>query len=291
VSERRFALYAELTKARLGLLVVATAVAGFLEASAGPIDWVALLATALGTGLAAFGSNALNQVAEISRDARMERTKGRPLPSGRLDLSHGLLVGLLFVITGPAVLAVLVNALAAALALIAVLVYALLYTPLKPRTPLCTLVGALCGAIPPMIGWAAAAGRLELGAWILAAILYLWQIPHFLSLAWLYRDDYARGGFRMLPAVDESGRMTGAVVVLCSLALVPLGLLPALTGMAGRVYGVASVLLGAWLLVQSACFHRRSDDRSARRLFRASLVYLSLLMLVLVADLNPPAAP
>jgi protoheme IX farnesyltransferase len=290
VSERHFALYAELTKARLGLLVVATAVAGFLEASAGPIDWVALSAMALGTGLAAFGSNALNQVAEVSRDARMERTKSRPLPSGRLDLRHGLLVGLLFVITGPAVLAVLVNPLAAALSLIAVLVYALVYTPLKPRTPLCTLVGALCGAIPPMIGWAAGAGRLELGAWILGAILYVWQIPHFLSLAWLYRDDYARGGFRMLPAVDESGRLTGAAVVLCSLALVPLGLMPTLSGMAGWAYGVASVVLGVWLVVRSVGVQRERDDRSARRLFRASLVYLSLLMLVLVADPGPDRA-
>jgi protoheme IX farnesyltransferase len=141
-----------------------------------------------------------------------------------------------------------------------------------------------------MIGWAAAAGRLELGAWILAAILYLWQIPHFLSLAWLYRDDYARGGFRMLPAVDESGRRTGAAVVLCSLALVPLGLMPTLIGMAGWIHGAASVVLGAWLVVRSVSVHRQRDDRSARRLFRASLVYLSLLMLILVADLKPPAA-
>ena len=164
----------------------------------------------LGTALAAAGSMALNQVLEADRDARMERTQKRPLPAGAIGRRAALVFGLVAASLGLAVLTVRATAVTALLGLTVVLVYTLVYTPLKPRTPLCTLVGAVCGAIPPMMGWAATGAALSFGAWLLAGVLFLWQIPHFLALAWLYREDYERGGFRMLPVVDPSGRVTGA---------------------------------------------------------------------------------
>jgi heme o synthase len=280
-------VYLELTKARLALLVVLTAAAGFLVAAPASWRWGTLVATLLGTALAAGGSIALNQCCEVERDARMERTRHRPLPSGLLTRRHALAVGLGLSLAGVGLLAALVNFLTAALALAVVLLYVLVYTPLKPRTSFATLVGAVCGAIPPVMGWAAATGGIELAALILAAVLFLWQIPHFLALAWVYRDDYARGGFKMLPAFDPRGRVTSRMTVLYSAGLVPVAFAAAPAGLAGRVYGVGALLLGLGLAWFGLQFARQRSDLAARRVFFATLAYLPLLLALLAVDHTP----
>ena len=185
---------------------------------------------------------------------------------------------------GLAILAMLVNLAAAGLALLTLLIYVFAYTPLKTRTSLNTLVGAICGAIPPMIGWVGAAGSLNYGAWVLALLLFVWQIPHFLALAWLYRKDYERGGFIMLPVIDPSGRLTGRVVVLMTLVLLPLGVAAALSGLAGWLYAFGSIVLGLWLLRLGLRLHSHRSDSNARRVFWASLVYLPALLCLMVID-------
>jgi protoheme IX farnesyltransferase len=202
---------------------------------------------------------------------------------------HAFLAGLAFVAGGVVLLAARVNGLAAVLALLAAAVYVLAYTPLKPRSTLCTLAGAVVGAIPPMIGWAAATGSLAPGAWILAAVLFVWQIPHFLSLAWLYRRDYERGGFRMLPVIDESGVLTCRMAVIYSMALLPIGLAATWAGVAGWVYAAGSCVLALGMVAMALRFAVRREDADARRLFLASLVYLPLLLVLLVADRGPVA--
>jgi protoheme IX farnesyltransferase len=283
----RLGLYLELGKARLSLLVVATTAVGYVLASRGDLSWRGLLLTVLGTALTSSGSLAMNQYMERTRDARMERTRHRPLPAGTITPAQALRVSVASMLAGLCILAAFANLLTAALALTVVVTYLAFYTPMKPRTPLCTLVGAVCGAIPPMMGWTAAAGRLEIGAWILAAVLFLWQIPHFLALAWLYREDYERGGFRMLPVLDRTGAVTGRMVVLYSLALLPIGLAATLAGMAGWVFLAGSVVLGMGLLALGVRLARLRTDRSARMLFFASLVYLPVMLALLVADRGP----
>ncbi len=276
--------YLELAKARLSGLVLLTTLAGGMlggrsDPAFWPWDW-----TLLGTGLAAAGANTLNQWLERELDARMERTRRRPLPAGRMTPRHALLWGLATAGGGVALLVWRVNFLAAALALSVVLLYALAYTPLKRRSSLSTLVGAVCGAIPPLIGWAASAGRLELGAWLLGAILFVWQMPHFFALGWLYRRDYARGGFRMLPVVDPDGDLTCRALLLFGLILVPLGLTVTLAGVAGPLFALGSMVLGlGWLGTGIRMFRERSNA-NARRVFLGSLVYLPLVLGLLVAD-------
>lgn len=284
-------LYMELTKARLSGLVLVTALVGFLLASPRPLDPVLLFWTLLGTALSAAGANALNQWMEVRLDARMERTRERPLPSGRLSATHALLLALGLAGGGVAVLAVFVNGLSAALAAFVVLLYLLAYTPLKRRSPACTLVGAVCGAIPPMIGWAGASGGLDTGAWLLGAILFVWQIPHFLALAWLYRDDYEKGGFRMLPVIDRAGRLTTLMVLLYSLALLPVGLTSTLLGITGRVFPAISLLLGGLLLTTGLMLHRSRSASNARRVFLASIIYLPVLLAFMVVDREAPRVP
>ncbi len=292
-AERRglIGLYLELAKARLSALVLLTTAVGFVMGSpvAAGIDWVRLLLTVAGTALAAGAANALNQVLEFRRDGRMKRTRGRPLPSGAIGVRHALLFSGATAGAGLAILALAVNLTAAGLALATICVYVGLYTPLKTRSTLNTLVGAVCGAIPPMIGWAAATGGLEAGAWILGALLFVWQIPHSFALAWMYRDDYARGGFAMLPVVDRAGLLTGQVVVLTSLSLVPLALVATLAGLTGWVYAAGSVVLGLWILSFGASLYRQRTGASARRLFRASIVYLPVLLCLMVVDRGPIA--
>ncbi len=282
-------LYLQLTKARLSAMVVFTTAVGFIMAAAGPIDWLRLLWTVLGTSLAAGAANALNQLIEVRRDALMSRTHQRPLPSGALSARHSFVLAILLAYCGLTMLAMLVNLAAAGLALLTLLIYVLAYTPLKTRTSLNTLVGAICGAIPPMIGWVAAAGSLDYGAWVLALLLFVWQIPHFLALAWLYRKDYERGGFIMLPVIDPSGRLTGRVVVLMTLVLLLLGVAAALSGLAGWLYAFGSIVLGLWLLKLGLQLHALRSDSNARRVFWASLVYLPALLCLMVIDRGPPA--
>jgi len=280
-------LFVELTKARLSTLVLATTAVGTVLASIGPIDGWRLLWTLAGTALAAFGANALNQVLEAPLDGRMIRTRNRPIPAGRIDPRRATGLALVLAAAGPVCLALLVNLLTAALALITIVIYVGVYTPLKRMTSLNTLMGAVCGAIPPMIGWAAVTGRLDVGAWVLGLLLFIWQIPHFLSLAWLYREDYARGGFRMLPVNDPSGRVTFHVTVLYALALLPLGPLAAVTGIAGWTAAIGTVLLGAGFLVLCLRLKHERTRASARSVFLASLLYLPLVLGLLVADRGP----
>lgn len=286
--------WAELVKLRLSGLVVLTAAVSHLLARHGMPDSAGggpaggplpgLVLTSLGTALAAFGANAVNQAVEGPRDALMERTRDRPVPAGRVSARRALAAGFALAGAGTALLGLAVNALAAGLAAACFALYAGVYTPLKTRSSLCTLVGAVCGALPPLIGWAGAEGRLSLGGWLLAATLFVWQIPHFLALAWLYRDDYARGGFRMLPVTDRHGALTVRLLVLYSLVLLPIGLLVSLSGMSGRTFALGSLLLGLGLAAAGARLWRERSDGNARRVFYASLAYLPLLLLLMVAD-------
>jgi heme o synthase len=276
--------YLALFEVRLTALILLTTAAGFVAGSAGPIEVPLLLRTLLGTGLCAAGAHALNQWAERSRDVRMERTRERPLPAGRLTPRHALCAATLALLPGLGLLVSQVNPLTALLGALCVALYFLVYTPLKSRTPWCTLIGAICGAIPPMMGWTGTAGALGAGAWVLGGLLFFWQIPHFLALAWLYRDDYARGGFCMLPAHDRTGRRTGIIVVLGLLVLLPWGPAMTILGLSGGFFAAGSVVLGAGMLVLGVRMSLDRSERNARSVFLGSVLYLPLLLGLLIAN-------
>ena len=219
----------------------------------------------------------------------MDRTRNRPLPSKQLSPTHASFFGVLTAAAGLAILCPLVNYPTALLALANIIIYVLIYTPLKPYTTLNTLVGAVVGTLPPMMGWTAAVGHLELGGWLLGGVLFIWQIPHFLALAWLYRDDYRRGGYRMLPAIDPSGSLTCRVIITYTLVLFPLSLAFIWFGLAGWTFAVGSVLLGIVLLTLEFRLLLEKTRANARRLFLASVIYLPLLLILLVADRGHPA--
>ena len=278
-------VWSRLAKARLSALVLVTAAVGFLVAPAPAVDWVRLGWACLGTGLAATSAAMLNQLAEVRRDARMRRTAGRPLPAGHARPRTVFVVAIIAGYAGCSALAFGTTMLACALAAANILLYVLLYTPLKPRTTFNTLVGAVTGAIPPVIGWTAVTGTMAPGAWALFALLFAWQIPHFLALAWLYRADYEAGGFVMLPVRDPSGTATAQAALLSSLALVPVGLLAVLTGVAGaRWYAPVALVAGLWISWLALGFLRERSDARARRLFLASLAYLPIVLGAMVAD-------
>ena len=283
--------YLELSKARLASFVVLTAVVGYLLGAHGEARLSGLAWIAVGTALSAFGANILNQLLEADRDRLMERTRGRPLPSHRVSRREAAVWGLASAAAGLTALAAGTNWLTTGLSLFVILLYVLVYTPLKVRTPFNTAVGAVCGAVPPMMGWTAGAGRLELGAWILFGILFFWQVPHFLSLAWLYRTDYERGGFRMMPSVDRDGDLTGRLAVLYAAALLPITAALSWTGLSGTVFLVCSQLLGIGFAIVGWKFLRLRSQTAARRLFLASIVYLPLLMVLMVGDRNVPPTP
>ncbi|HET6638455.1 MAG TPA: heme o synthase [Gemmatimonadota bacterium] len=279
--------YLILTKVRITALVLVTAATGFLLGSRDGLDLPLLGWTLLGTGLAASGAAALNQVLERGVDARMRRTAGRPIPAGRMSAPHGLIVGIALSLAGVAVLAAFVNFLTAGLGLLTVLLYVGVYTPLKRMTTLNTIVGAVPGAIPPVMGWTAAAGSLGLPAGILFAILFLWQLPHFLAIAWIFRDDYARGGFPMLPVIDPDGLTTGHQVALYCAALVPVSLLPTFLGLTGPIYFFGALVLGLGFLAFGLRMARNRRGREARGVLLASVTYLPLLLALLVLDRGP----
>jgi protoheme IX farnesyltransferase len=281
--------YLELAKARLGALVVLTAFVGYVLGSRGVVSMWGLSAAVVGTALSAFGANILNQWWEAERDSLMLRTRERPLPAGRISRRLASIWGVLTALIGLAILAVGTNWLTTFLSLFVILVYVLIYTPLKVRTPLNTVVGAVCGAVPPMMGWAAATGRLDVGAWILGGILFAWQIPHFLALAWLYREDYARGGFLMLPAVDREGRLTGRLAVLYAAALLPLTAALSAFGVTGSAFLVTSQAVGLAFVGLGWLFLRTRSRQAARRLFMASILYLPLLLGLMVIDVDDRA--
>jgi protoheme IX farnesyltransferase len=276
--------YLELTKPRITLLVVFTALVGFVMAAPGPVSGAALTPALLGIALVAGGASALNMLMERDTDALMHRTRARPLPAGRLRPAEALLFGLVLSGLGLGTLAWLSGGLCAAVALVTWASYLFLYTPLKRRTSLSTLVGAVPGALPPVIGWAAARGGLEPGAYVLFAILFLWQVPHTLAIAWIYRDDYARGGLPVLPVLDPEGHLTGRQTVIHSLALLLVSLAPAVAGGAGWIYLAGAVALGTGLLVFAVRLAVVRSVAAARALFLASVAYLPALFLLLLVD-------
>lgn len=279
-----YRVYMDLAKARLSLLVVITTLVGFLLASSTGVDWLALLLTVIGTALSAACANAFNQIVEHHRDARMQRTQRRPLPSGRIGRAHAVAFATVCGVAGVALLALAVNPITAALSAATIALYVLVYTPMKTRSTMNTLVGSVVGAIPPVMGWTAVTGRVDTGAWVLAAVLFIWQIPHFLALAWLYREDYERGGYRMLPIIDPSGRITAQTSLLWTVALLPVGIVSLLLDVTGWWAMLGSLLLGVWLLRHAVNLCRARDSASARKLFLASVAYLPLLLGLMVVD-------
>jgi heme o synthase len=273
-----------LTKPEVNLLVVFSTLAGFLLASKGPMRWALVVHALLGTFLVASGTATLNQWMERDADARMRRTARRPLPAGRLSSRVGLLFGLLLALAGGLELALGANLLASFLALLTLASYLLAYTPLKRKTPLCTLVGAFPGAMPPLIGWAAAQGRLTPEAWVLYALLFFWQFPHFLGIAWLYREDYERAGLRMLPAGDRGARAMAWQVVAASFALLLVSLSPVYFGRLGAIYFAGAVLAGLVFAYIGAWTARVRSKPVARRLVLASVFYLPLVLGLMVVD-------
>lgn len=269
--------YWALTKPEVNFLIAITAAAGFWMGSPAALShfpWASFLHTLLGTVLVASGAATLNQRIELRFDARMKRTARRPLASGRLEPSYALWLGISLCLVGIVYLALSTNFLTSLLAVLTLLSYLFLYTPLKRRTPLCTLVGAFPGAVPPLIGWAAARGRLDPEAWVLFAIVFLWQFPHFMSIAWMYREDYARAGYLVLPVGDLRERFVALQTLLASLALIPVGLIPTFTGASGLIYSAGAITFGLSFLCYSAHFAFRRSNVAARQLLAASIIYL-----------------
>ncbi|MCG6925460.1 MAG: heme o synthase [Acidobacteria bacterium] len=275
--------WVQLTKPRITAMVLFTTLVGFVTASVGPVPLPALLVSLLGTGLVASGAAVLNQVLERGTDALMLRTRDRPLPAGRVSAADASVFGGALSALGLAVLMWGARPLAAAVAAVTLVSYLAVYTPLKRRTPLSTLVGAVPGALPPVIGWAAARGSLDGAAFVLFAILFLWQIPHFLAIAWLYRDDYARAGFPMLPVVDREGGFTARQTVVHSLALLLVSMAAAAAGLGGAWYLGGAFVLGVALTLFAVRLVSARDLAAARGLFLASVLYLPALCSLLLA--------
>jgi protoheme IX farnesyltransferase len=279
----RVADYLELTRPRIAVLVLFTVAVGAWLANPEIPDLACLLHTLVGTALVAAGASALNQLLERHSDALMRRTENRPLPSGRLQPLEVLFFGFGLALSGLTYLALFVQQpLAVAVAAVTFVSYVFLYTPLKRVTTLNTLVGAVPGALPPVIGWTAVQGTLGIEGMALFLIIFVWQIPHFLAIAWIYRDDYARAGLRMLPVVDRRGTRTGTQMVCFCVALLPLSLVPVIAHMTGAVYLIGAVLLGIFFLVSALAFWRHNSVAQARRVLRASLIYLPALLALLL---------
>jgi len=281
---RLWADFVALTKPRVNLLVLVTTVIGFHLGNQGGADLALLFHTVVGTLLVASGAAAFNQVLERDVDAKMRRTMSRPLPDRRIDAGDATWFAFGLSAAGVLQLWLGANGLAAGVALTTLLLYAIVYTPMKRVTSLATIVGSVPGALPPVIGWAAANGTLALEAWVLFAIMFFWQMPHVLALAYMFREDYARGGVRVLPVEEPDGRSTGLQIVNYSAALVPVSLLPTVIGMAGRVYFAAAVVLGLAGVVMAIRFARQRTPAAARQLFYLSLMYLPVLWVLMLAN-------
>ena len=272
----------ELVKARLTLLVLLTAAVGFYLGAEEPINWTALLHTVLGTAAAAAGAAALNQWWEYKLDALMHRTRSRPVPAGRMRPAEAVIIGGVLSIFGVFYLALVCNALSAALAAVTVIIYIFAYTPLKRVSTFNTALGAVPGALPPLVGWAAARGTLNAGAWMLFAILFFWQLPHFFAIAWMYRDDYARAGFQMIASDDPTGARSASQSVFFCMILFVIAGLPAFIRMATVFYLLAELILGAVFVAAAMRFLKTRARADARRLFITSIIYLPLLLGALV---------
>lgn len=284
-----FRTYVELTKPRITFMVLVTTAAGFLlgqgiHAARGAPALALLIHVLAGTGLVASSASALNQVLERELDGKMRRTSARPLPSGRLDPDRALAFAVILGVAGLVWLAVLVNLLTAVLGAVTLAGYVFVYTPMKRMSSLSTVVGAAPGAMPPVMGWAACTGELGPGAWALFGILFFWQLPHFLAIAWMYRADYAAAGFPMLPVIEPDGASTARQSILWSAALIPLSLLPSVLGLTGAVYAVGAVALGLGYLAASLTFGRSRTGLAGRRLLLVSVVYLPGILGAMLAD-------
>lgn len=276
--------YCTLSKPRIVSLVLVTTAIGYFFGAQGIDSYLQLSVTLLGTALCCAGSAVLNCYLERDIDKKMKRTMNRPLPAGEIAPADALGFGILLVLLGTILLAWRINLLTGFLALLTAFLYVLVYTPLKRVTWLNTFIGAIPGALPPMGGWSAATGTLDLGAWVLFLILLLWQHPHFYAIAWMYRDDYIRGGFKMLPCIESDGARTFRQIILYSVALIPISLLPTLLGMSGWIYFMGALILGIGLLLSGIEVYKSHSVQDARKLLRASVIYLPLLLVLIVTD-------
>jgi heme o synthase len=274
--------FVALAKPRLNMLVVASSLAGYVIGGGDMSNAMMVVSTVLGTGLVAGGASGFNQVIERQPDSLMRRTRLRPVPDGRLQPGESLLFAAAMGMSGLVVLGAGVNLLSASVALVTLLIYVLIYTPLKRRSSFATVVGAIPGALPPVIGWAGARGALSEGGWVLFAIVFLWQLPHFLAIAWMYREDYERAGFPMLPVIEPDGRSTGRQAVYYCAALLPVSLAPTLVGLTTTAYFAAALVLGLLFLALTLQFARTRAVPDARRLFFGSIIYLPLLWTVMI---------
>ena len=281
----RWSAYLELTKPRITTFVLLTTAAGFFLGTKGRFDFLLFVNTMIGVAALSSGVSTLNEYMERGLDVLMRRTAQRPLPTGRLAPRDALVFGLALTAGGMIHLAAFVNLLSAACGLGVVVGYLLLYTPLKTRTSLSTVVGAFPGAVPPLLGWAAAANSVGVEAWALFAILFLWQFPHFFAIAWMYREDYARAGILMLPVVEPEGRLTRQQIIIWTLLLVPVSLAPAALGLTGAVYFVGALVLGGLFLWISLAAALTLSRRNARRVLLASVLYLPVLFGLMVTKL------
>ena len=285
-AKQQLAAYLELTKPRITVLVLATASLGFVAADYGVTSWSLFFYTILGTSCAAGGAAALNHFLERNIDRQMKRTRDRPIPAGLIKPASALSFGVCLVLVGVFLLLFKTNLLTAFLALLSTFLYVVIYTPMKRLTWLNTSLGAIPGALPPVGGWTAATGELGAGAWVLFLILFAWQHPHFYAIAWIFRDDYKSAGFKMLPVLDVDGHRTCRQVVGFCLLLIAVSVLPAAIGNMGPVYLWGVLLLGCGMLAAGLALARSRSEEAARRLLRASVIYLPLLLLLTITDLS-----
>lgn len=280
----RLAAYIELTKPRIAILLVLTSAAGFYMGSKGSLDVALFVNTLIAITLLAFGVATLNQFWERDLDELMPRTAARPLPTGRVSSNEALVFGLAQCAVAEVYLALAVNVLTAFLGLCVIVGYVLVYTPLKTRTSASTAIGAIPGALPPLMGWTAASNDISIGAWALFAMQFLWQFPHFLSIAWIFRHEYASAGIKMLPAVEPDGKITARQIVLFSLMLLPTSLAPFFFGLSGMIFLVGGAILGLWMLYASIIAASAKTDAANKKLLLVTVIYLPVLFILMVAD-------
>ncbi|MCL4126754.1 UNVERIFIED_CONTAM: hypothetical protein GTU68_029691, partial [Idotea baltica] len=280
----KYSAYLELAKPSILKLVLVTTALGYFLAKNEFSGFLILFYTLIGTALACGGAGALNHYIERDLDSKMKRTACRPIPSGLIAPNDALAFGILLVIFGTAFLVWQVNLLTGFLALMTAFLYVFVYTPLKRITWLNTFIGAIPGAIPPMGGWAAATGGLELGAWALFLILFVWQHPHFFAIAWMYRDDYKKAGFKMLPSIDEDGTRTFKQIIYYSVLLIPVSLLPTFLGLTSFVYAIGALIIGVLLLITGFEVSRLRTTKAAGKLLRGTVIYLPILFVLIILD-------
>jgi len=284
LTRETFRAYVELSKPRIVTLIVITAAIGYFLGRQGIDDWWHFTLAMFGTAVSCAGAAALNNYLERDADLLMKRTRRRPIPSGLITPNAALYYGIALVVVSTIQLALTVNLLTAFIALMTAFLYVLVYTPLKKLTWLNTFVGALPGALPPLGGWAAATGEASYGGWVLFLILFLWQHPHFYAIAWMYREDYERGGFKMLPVVEPDGLSTFRQIIVYSALLIPISLLPTVIGLSGSIYFWGALFLGIGMLLIGAYLGITRSVNDARRLLRASVIYLPILLILIVTD-------